>query len=116
MVTVRPVWSVRLATAASAVEIIGSLVTPAEGITALSAAVGTEFVSQLAPLCQLVSALPSQLKTVAVTVWQGENSEVLGASPVAVAVTTQPTLTDCASVVLKVPLPSPSRLTFVKPR
>ena len=114
--SVRPVWTVREATAASAAEMVGSLTTPAEGMTAMSEAVGTTPVSQLAPLCQSASALPFQLKTGDASTRQGENSEVLGASPVRVAVTTWPTIDAVGNVTLNGARPLPSVLMFVKPR
>ena len=52
----------------------------------------------------------------AATVRQAENSEVLPAGSVAVAVTTSPAVVAVSSVVLMVALPEPSVLTEVEPR
>src|ERR1044071_10280649 len=114
--SVRPDCTVTFVADAFADRMAGLLVTPAEGMTTLSVAVGTAFKCQLAAVCQSVLSLPSQVKVGAWMTRHWENSEVFGASAVVGAVTTWPTVVKAGSVTLKVPWPSSRVEIIVEPK
>src|ERR1043166_529308 len=94
---------------------VGSFVTPAEGMTTRCAAVGTAFVSQLPAVCQSVLTAPVQF-AVTVGARQGENSEVSPPALVAVAVTRSLVLRATAKVALIVALPLAACVPPAEPR
>src|ERR1043165_4031780 len=93
---------------------VGSFVTPAEGIRTGLAEVGTAPMSQLPAVCQSVLAAPVQFAVI-VGARQGENAGGLFVALVAVAVTRSLAVRVTAKVELIVALPVESVETLAEP-